>query len=124
VTQNLKKFPSFQREVPKSNWLGPLDEIPDMGFPSFLKLIHDKLSLDYQVTQPPSVVRVFFKGSQTNDPGALWQFVVASHQGTLIESEKIVSLLGKLQITQQNFRDAFNSFFKLTPPSEEPPKEE
>ena len=75
--------------------LGHRDDIPDVNFQAFLRLIHTQFtdSLDYTVVRPPSHVPA--------DPDALWYPISARNQGSVVDSESIEGLLDKSEITRQ-----------------------
>ena len=52
------------------------------------------------------------------DPNPPIYPIRAREQGTIVGYEQIVGLLDEFGISRQDFRDAFNGFYGLLPPSE------
>ncbi|MGA9804690.1 MAG: hypothetical protein WBQ46_15705 [Terriglobales bacterium] len=101
-------------------FLGPLDAIPDMNFQAFLGLISKQLGtvLDYMVVRQPSHVRIVQRNHNPSDPESLSFPISARDQGTVVDSEAIIGMLGKFKLTAQTFRDAYNAYYNLNPPQE------
>jgi hypothetical protein len=100
------------------NWpqyLGPLDPIPDVGFQAFLGIISKQFtSLDYIVVRAPSHVRIVTRPHNPSDPESLQYPISARDQGTTVDSEAIEGMLDKFNMTQQQFRDAYNTHYNLS----------
>lgn len=125
MTQPSKKSHSSPlkvlRQLPQSHWLGPLDPIPDMSFPQFLRLIHNHLDLNYQWVIKPSYVRVTRRHYDPTEDNSTRFGIMADDAGTWVDSEPITGMLDAFEMTQQQFKDAYNTFYGFTPPKDESP---
>lgn len=87
-----------------------------MSFPQFLRIIHNHLDLNYQVVIPPSYVRVTRKHYDPADPNATRYPIMADDAGTWVDSESIEGMLEAFEITQQQFKDAYNKLYEFKSP--------
>lgn len=87
-----------------------------MSFQAFLSLISKQFGtrLDYMVVRPPSHVRIVTRHHNPSDPEALQYPITARDQGTTVDCEAIEGMLDKFNITQQDFRDAYNKHYNLS----------
>jgi hypothetical protein len=100
-----------------SPWLGPSDEIPDVGFAAFLQLMHEYFPLLVYSRESHYYARFKTKNQNPADPSPQVYPIFAREQGTIVGHEQIEGLLEEFGITQQEFRDAFNAFYELVPPT-------
>ena len=95
------------------HYLGPLDQIPDMGFQPFLRLVNNKLRLDYEVIHT-ACARVIRRNHHPADPQSI-RYPVSARDG-IVDSEIIVGMIDIFEeLTTQGFKDAYNSFYNLNP---------
>ena len=110
-----RKNRSLRSPLTWPRFLGPLDPIPDVNFTAFLGIIAKQLGtvLNYMVVRPPSHVRIVQRQHNPSDPEALIYPISARDQST-IDSEAISGMLDKFNLTEQQFRDAYNAHYSLS----------
>jgi hypothetical protein len=117
--QNESLFSRKNRSLPSPliwpQFLGPLDPIPDVNITAFLGIISKQLGtiLNYMVVRPRSHVRIVQRHHNPADPEALIYPITARNQ-TTVDSEAISGMLDKFNLTEQQFRDAYNAHYNLT----------
>lgn|SRR5580692_7390789 len=105
-----------------SRWLGPSDDIPDVDFAAFLRLMQNHF-LDLVYTREAHYYARFrLRNQNPLDPQPLVYPIFAREQGTVVGYEQIKGLLEYFGFTAQQFRDAYNTFYglKLVPSASEP----
>ena len=111
---------NVQGELPikaPSPWLGPSDEIPDVGFAAFLQLMHEYFPQLVYSRESHYYARFRIQNQNPADPFPQVYPIIAREQGTIVGHEQIQGLLEEFGIKQQEFRDAFNAFYELVPPT-------
>jgi len=111
---------NVQGELPikaPSPWLGPSDDIPDVGFPAFLQIMHAHFTELTYSREATHYARFRRKTDNPLDPEFRSYPIIAREQGTIVGHEQIVGLLKEFTIDPQKFRDAFNAFYELSPPA-------
>jgi hypothetical protein len=73
--------------------------------------------LNYIVVRPPSHVRIVQRQHTPSDPEALIYPITARNQ-TTVDSEAILGMLDKFNLTEQQFRDAYNAHYNLSSDAE------
>ena len=68
--------------------------------------------LNYMVVRHPSHVRIIQRHHNPSDPEALIYPITARNQ-TTVDSEAISGMLDKFNLTEQQFRDAYNAHYNL-----------
>ena len=99
-----------------SPWLGPSAEIPDVGFASFLLIMHEYFPELAYSREAIHYARFKLKAQHPADPSPQVYPIFAREQATMVGHEQIEGLLEEFDIPQQRFRDAFNAFYELTAP--------
>ena len=111
---NIPPKKSHSSPVQVLSWprhLGPLDQIPDIGFQPFLRLVNNKLLLDYQIIHT-SCARIVRRHHHPADPQAV-RYPVSARDG-IVDSEIIMGMIDIFEeLTMQGFKDAYNSFYNL-----------
>jgi hypothetical protein len=110
---------NVQGELPTkapSPWLGPSDEIPDVGFASFLQIMPKYFPELAYSREAIHYARFKLTAQHPADPAPQVYPIFAREQATIVGHEQIEGLLEEFGIPQQKFRDAFNDFYDLTAP--------
>jgi len=115
VSPSSQKNRSLHSPLTWPRFLGPLDPIPDVNFTAFLGIISKQLgtTLNYMVVRPPSHVRIVQRQHNPSDPEALI-YPISARDQSIVDSEAINGMLDKFNLTEQQFRDAYNAHYNLT----------
>ncbi len=101
-------------------WLGPSDEIPDIGFPAFLQIMHNHCSELVYSREAAHYARFRRKNDNPADPDLQTWPIIAREQGTVVGHEDIEGLLDEFGISHQRFRDGCNAFYGNVEPEHAP----
>jgi hypothetical protein len=107
---------NVQGELPlraSSPWLGPSDEIPDVGFGAFLQLMHEHFPQLVYSRESHYYARFKTRNQSPADPSPQIYPVIAREQGTIVGHEDIEGLLEEFGIKQQDFREPSMYFTSL-----------
>lgn len=107
----------------RSRWLGLHDSIPEMELGDLARLMKEHFGIAHEsMEDKPYYVR--FIGSPyvpfVEDCRSLG--VMAHHRGTKVSPYNIKQVLTKFDITEEQFRDGYNSFFLGDTHPPEPPR--
>jgi len=98
-------------------WLGPSDDIPDIGFAAFLQIMHAHCGELVYSREAAQYARFHRANDNTLDPDFHSYPIIAREQGTIVGHEQIEELFAEFNLPIQQFRDACNAFYKLAPPN-------
>lgn len=98
-------------------WLGSSDEIPDIAFPAFLQIMHQSFPRIAYSRESFNYARFSPEGQHPADPDAKHYPIRAREQGTIVGGDDVAGLFLFFEIDIQQFRDAFNAYYKLSPPA-------
>ena len=94
-------------------WLGPSDDIPDVGFAAFLQIMHKHCSELVYSREAVHYARFHRANANALDPDFQSYPIIAREQGTIVGHEQIEGLFDEFEIPIQRFRDACNLFYEL-----------
>jgi hypothetical protein len=99
-----------QTPLPKSSLLGPHDPIPEMGLPEFVRLMRAAFDIASERTQErPYFIRLIGPPYNSFVEGCKSIGVMAHDRGTKISPHNIKQVLFKFDITENQFREAYNA---------------
>ena len=99
-----------------SRWLGPHDLIPEMDLGAFISLMKDHFGL-FCTLDPKRPYFVRLQSKPYNDfvEGSKSLGVMSHNRGTKISPLNIRRVIAKFEITEDQFRMEYNSFYPVHP---------
>jgi hypothetical protein len=94
--------------------LGPDDQVPDVGFRTFLRIMRDSFPDVVYTLQHYNYARFRFKNQHPDDPEPVIYAIMARERGTYVGYEQIYKLFGRFNLSIDKFKEALNEIAKTS----------